>query len=334
MSENASIKTEVGTKRLSIILAKSLKRVDEETLARLNKTLPLISDIGNHLIKAKGKRLRPLITLAMAAQLNDYSISTIKLATAVEFIHTATLLHDDVVDESDLRRGKKTANTLWGNEATVLAGDFLFAQSFDLMVETQSLEALSLLANASCKITQGEFQQILISNKPDTPRSKYFEVIGGKTAELFGAAGKSGILIAGGNDDQQKAGYNYGFNLGIAFQIIDDVMDYSLEHNKTGKNMGDDFKLGKTTLPIILAWEKSNDQEKIFWERTIKQLNQNDADLEYAQNILTKYNILNNCKDLAEKFVQNAIDSLNFFPETEFKLPLLDIANQSIKRTK
>ena len=180
--------------KLNKQLQQSLKAVDEEIINRLDKSIPLINDIGKHLINASGKRLRPLLTLTMAAQLNDFSKNPIILAAAVEFIHTATLLHDDVVDQSNLRRGKKTANLIWGNEFSVLAGDFLFAQSFELMVETGSIEALSSLANASCKITQGEFQQMQIANKPDTSQEEYFDVIGKKTAELFGAASKSCLL--------------------------------------------------------------------------------------------------------------------------------------------
>ena len=260
--------------KLNRALEKSLNGVDEEIIIRLDKSIPLINDIGKHLINSSGKRLRPLLTLAMAAQFNDYSKNPKILAAAVEFIHTATLLHDDVVDESNLRRGKKTANMIWGNEFSVLAGDFLFAQSFELMVETRSIEALSSLATASCKITQGEFQQMQISNKPETSIEKYFEVIGKKTAELFGASCESGVIVANGNVKQQKAAYNYGYNLGLAFQIVDDLLDFNSKSNKIGKNLGDDFKLGRTTLPIILAWEKSNSSERKFWIKTIKELKQ------------------------------------------------------------
>ena len=265
--------------KLNKALEQSLNDVDKEIIIRLDKSIPLINDIGKHLIKASGKRLRPLLTLAMAAQFNDYSKNPKILAAAVEFIHTATLLHDDVVDESNLRRGKKTANMIWGNEFSVLAGDFLFAQSFELMVETGSIEALSSLATASCKITQGEFQQMQISNKPDTSIENYFEVIGKKTAELFGASCESGVIVASGNVKQQKAAYDYGYNLGLAFQIVDDLMDFNNNSNKMGKNSGDDFKLGKTTLPIILAWEKSNKLERKFWVKTIKELKQEPSDL-------------------------------------------------------
>ena len=323
-----------GASALSEILKHNLKKVDEEIIYRLNKSTPLIADIGKHLINANGKRLRPLLTLTMAAQLNDYSINPIKLAAAVEFIHTATLLHDDVVDESKLRRGEKTAHIIWGNDASILAGDFLFAQSFQLMVETKSLEALSILAGASCKITEGEFQQIEIANKPDTSRTEYLEVIGKKTAELFGASGQVGAIIANGTINQQKAAYDYGFNLGLAFQIIDDIMDYLTEPNIMGKNIGDDFKLGKTTFPIILAWENSDAREKEFWIRTLQKLEQKELDFENALNIIKKYNIIEQCKNIAETFIDTSICALEFFPETKFKKPLLDLANQSLNRKK
>ena len=334
MSKIQVIKSLSGTEALSKILKERLQEVDKEIIYRLNKSIPLISDIGSHLINANGKRLRPLLTLAMAAQLNDYSKKPVILAAAVEFIHTATLLHDDVVDQSDLRRGKKTANIVWGNEASVLAGDFLFAQSFELMVETQSLKALSILASASCKITQGEFQQMQIANKPETTIEEYFDVIGKKTAELFGASGESGILIAGGNAKQQKAAYDYGFNLGLAFQIIDDLMDYNISSDLMGKNNGDDFKLGKTTLPIILAWGKSNPSEKSFWTKTLKELDQDETDFDNAIIILEKYNIVQECKALARNYIKISTKSLNDLPDTKFKKPLLELANESILRTK
>jgi octaprenyl-diphosphate synthase len=323
-----------GASALSEILKHNLKKVDEEIIYRLNKSTPLIADIGKHLINANGKRLRPLLTLTMAAQLNDYSINPIKLAAAVEFIHTATLLHDDVVDESKLRRGEKTAHIIWGNDASVLAGDFLFAQSFQLMVETKSLEALSILAGASCKITEGEFQQIEIANKPDTSRTEYLEVIGKKTAELFGASGQVGAIIANGTIKQQKAAYDYGFNLGLAYQIIDDIMDYSSETNIMGKNIGDDFKLGKTTLPIILAWENSDTREKEFWIRTLQKLEHKELDYENAINILKKYNIIEQCRNIAKTFIDISVGSLDFFPETEFNKPLFDLSYQSLNRKK
>jgi octaprenyl-diphosphate synthase len=334
MNEIEMLKPLSGIEALSKILEKQMEDVDKEIIYRLNKSIPLIIDIGSHLINASGKRLRPLLTLAMAAQLDDYSKNPVILAAAVEFIHTATLLHDDVVDESDLRRGKKTANIVWGNEATVLAGDFLFAQSFELMVETQSLKALSILASASCKITQGEFQQMQIANKPETTKREYFDVIGKKTAELFGASGESGIVVAGGNVKQQKAAYDYGFNLGLAFQIIDDLMDYNISSYQMGKNNGDDFKLGKTTLPIILAWEKSTPSEKKFWTKTLIKLEQDEMDFENAINILEKYNIVQECKIIANNFIQISTESLNDLPDTEFIKPLLELANESILRTK
>ena len=334
MTEQNTKNCEKSILQLRRSLMQSLKAVDQEIISRLNRSIPLINDIGKHLIKASGKRLRPLLTLAMAAQFNDNSKKPILLAAAVEFIHTATLLHDDVVDESILRRGKKTANIIWGNEFSVLAGDFLFAQSFELMVETNSIEALSSLASASCKITQGEFQQIQIANKPETSLNDYFEVIGKKTAELFGASCKSGVIVAGGNVEQQNAAYKYGFNLGLAFQIVDDLMDFNNSPNKMGKNLGDDFKLGKTTLPIILAWQKSNPKEKQFWIKTLKELNQEPKDFKNAINIFNKYNIFNECKKRTEEFICKSIKCLEKFPDTIIRENLIGLANESIERSK
>ena len=334
MTEQNTENCEKSILQLRHSLMQSLKAVDQEIISRLNKSIPLINDIGKHLINASGKRLRPLLTLAMAAQFNDNSKKPILLAAAVEFIHTATLLHDDVVDESILRRGKKTANIIWGNEFSVLAGDFLFAQSFELMVETNSIEALSSLASASCKITQGEFQQIQIANKPETSLKDYFEVISKKTAELFGASCKSGVIVAGGNVEQQNAAYEYGFNLGLAFQIVDDLMDFNNSPNKMGKNLGDDFKLGKTTLPIILAWQKSNPKEKQFWIKTLKELNQEPNDFKNAINIFNKYNIFNECKKRTEEFISKSIKCLELFPDTIIRDNLIGLANESIERSK
>ena len=334
MNEQNIKDSEKSILQLRQALRKNLEAVDQEIISRLNKSIPLINDIGTHLINAAGKRLRPLLTLAMAAQFNNYSKNPILLAAAVEFIHTATLLHDDVVDESNLRRGKKTANIIWGNEFSVLAGDFLFAQSFELMVETESIEALSSLASASCKITQGEFQQMQIANKPETSIENYLEVIGKKTAELFGASCKSGIIVSGGNAEQQNAAYDYGFNLGLAFQIVDDLMDFNNLPNKMGKNLGDDFKLGKTTLPVILAWQKSNPKEKQFWVRTLKELNQKPNDFNNAIDIFNKYNIFNECKKKTREFISVSIKSLEKLPDTEIKKHLIGLANESIERSK
>ena len=334
MNELIAENSEKSILRLRQALGKSLEAVNQEIISRLNKSIPLISDIGKHLINTSGKRLRPLLTLAMAAQFNNYSKNPILLAAAVEFIHTATLLHDDVVDESNLRRGKKTANIIWGNEFSVLAGDFLFAQSFELMVETGSLDALSSLASASCKITQGEFQQMQIANKPETSQEDYFDVIGKKTAELFGASCKSGVIISGGTIEQQNTAYEYGFNLGLAFQIVDDLMDFNNLPNKMGKNLGDDFKLGKTTLPVILAWQKSNPKEKNFWIKTLKELNQEPNDFNNAIDIFNKYNIFNECKKKTEEFISISIKTIKKLPDTEIKNHLIGLAYESIERSK
>ena len=332
MNKTNKINTNHSLFNLKKDLDEKLKAVDKEIIDRLNKSIPLINDIGKHLIKASGKRIRPLLTLAMAEQFNDFSRKPILLAAAVEFIHTATLLHDDVVDESNLRIGKKTANTIWGNEFTVLAGDFLFAQSFELMVETGSINALSSLAKASCQITQGEFQQIQIAKKPDTSIDDYMEVIGKKTAELFGASCQSGVIVATSDSSLQKSAHDYGYNLGMAFQIIDDLMDFSCSSEQTGKNLGDDFKLGKTTLPIILAWSKSNTNEKKFWNRSIKELKQGPSDLNIALEIFNKYDIFVECQKIAEKFVNKSKLSLENFPNSKIKDYLIGLVDESIYR--
>ena len=311
-----------------------LTAVNDLILAQLESNVGLVENIGHYIVDAGGKRLRPVVVL-LSSLANGYEGSDhLRMAAVIEFIHTATLLHDDVVDESNLRRGKKTANMIWGNEFSVLAGDFLFAQSFELMVETKSIEALSSLATASCKITQGEFQQMQISNKPETSIEKYFEVIGKKTAELFGASCESGVIVANGNVKQQKAAYDYGYNLGLAFQIVDDLMDFNNNSNKMGKNLGDDFKLGKTTLPIILAWEKSNSSERKFWVKTIKELKQEPSDFNKALTILNKYNIFNECKNKAQEFISIAKEALFELPNTKFKEYLVGLADESIERYK
>ena len=211
---------------------------------------------------------------------------------------------------------------------------FYFAQSFDLMVDTKSIKALSVLAQASCKITQGEFLQMQISNKPDTREEDYFNVIGGKTAQLFGASAEAGVIVANGNQKQIKAAFKYGYNIGLAFQIIDDVMDYSSEKLYMGKDEGDDFKLGKTTLPIILAWKKSSKIEKLFWLRTIKELDQTNSDFDTSRKIINKYSIIDECIKIAKYYVDEAIISLNEFPQNKYKSALTELAISSLKRKK
>ena len=202
------------------------------------------------------------------------------------------------------------------------------------MVETKSLKALSVLAQASCKITQGEFLQMQISNKPNTKISDYFNVIGGKTAQLFGASAQSGAIVANGSLEQVKAAFDYGYNMGLAFQIIDDIMDYSSSNTQMGKNQGDDFKLGKTTLPIILAWEKSNKLEREFFLKSLQELKQEKGDFEKCCEILKNYSILNQCKKIANDFVIKAINALNEFPENDYKKALIELANSSLSRDK
>ena len=288
----AKIKKKIPSlKPLQTLLADDMERVNNSIVARMQSDVPLIPELAGHLIAAGGKRLRPLLTLAGAGLVGG-SPHSIGLATAVEFIHSATLLHDDVIDESKLRRGRDTANALWGNDASVLVGDFLFARAFELMVETQNLSVLSRLSSASAFITEGEIKQMTITGAPETPSVDYLDVVRNKTAILFAAATAAGAEVAGANNVLIDAANNYGMQLGIAFQIMDDAMDYGLTADNMGKNRGDDFLDQKITLPLILAYAESDNEERKFWDRTIRNGNFIDGDFEKAFEILNRYDAI------------------------------------------
>ncbi len=333
--------------------------VNATILDRMNSEIPLIPQLAGHLIAAGGKRMRPLMTLAGAQLVRANQPKTgnisdagntsdasagheggIKLATAVEFIHSATLLHDDVIDESNLRRGRDTANALWGNEASVLVGDFLFARSFELMVEAGSLAVLGRLSAAAANITEGEIKQMEIAGEPATPLDDYLAVIGGKTAILFAAAAAAGAEIAGGSPDDIAAMHSYGHSLGMAFQIMDDALDYTADADAMGKNAGDDFWDQKITMPVILAWQDGDDEERAFWQRTLGDgdfnLADQDADLAHAQAILTTHDAINRSLDAAEAYVQTAIEALAPYrngPAGELADALASAAAFAAKRT-
>ena len=252
---------------LSELVAEDLKAVNELIVQRMDSPVKLIPQLAGHIIAAGGKRLRPMLTLA-ATRMCDYSGSRhVALAACVEFIHTATLLHDDVVDESDLRRGLASANTLWGNKASVLVGDFLFSRSFELMVEDGSLEVLGILSNASAVIAEGEVMQLITANDTETSETAYLDVIRSKTAQLFAAACRIGAVVAARPRVEEEALDSFGMNLGIGFQMIDDVLDYSAKQATLGKSIGDDFKEGKMSLPVILSFRRGDDEERAFWRR-------------------------------------------------------------------
>ncbi len=300
-------------------VADDLKAVNNLILRRMESKVDLVPQLAGHIIAAGGKRLRPLLTLG-AAQLCGYQGERqIALATCVEFIHTATLLHDDVVDESNLRRGQESANALWGNQASVLVGDFLFSRSFELMVEDGSLDVLRILSHASSVIAEGEVLQLMTTNDTQTSEDTYLEVIKAKTAQLFAAACQIGAVVADRPKVEEEALESYGMNLGIAFQLIDDVLDYSAKQLTLGKSIGDDFKEGKISLPVVLAFRRGDEEERKFWRRTLEELEQNGDDFDHALHLMEKHGALKDSVERARHYGSIARDSLGIFKDSEIK---------------
>lgn len=318
------------------LVAEDLGAVNETIIARMQSPVALIPQVANHLVAAGGKRLRPLLTLASARMCGYDGDQHIKLATCVEFIHTATLLHDDVVDESELRRGKSSANAVWGNQTPVLVGDFLFSRSFELMVEVGHLPVLAILSRASSVIAEGEVLQLLTANDTATDEAAYLQVIQGKTAELFAAACKVGAEIAQRPAAETQALYDYGNALGIAFQLVDDYLDYSANEADLGKTVGDDFREGKITLPIILALAAAKEQgledESAFWIRTMEKLEQTDGDLAHAMTLMEKHGTLEATRDRARVYGEQAIAALEIFPDNAYRASLAGIVDFCIER--
>lgn len=309
-----------------------MDKVNEMIIARMDSPVPMIPQLAGYLIAAGGKRIRPLMTLAATALYHGNMIRAHRLATAVEFIHSATLLHDDVVDDSDERRGQKSANIVFGNEASVLVGDFLFSRAFQLMVEDGNLEVLRILSDASAIIAQGEVLQLAAQGDLTTSMDTYLEVIKGKTASLFAAACEVGPLIAGKDKYAAQTMAEYGMNLGIAFQIADDVLDYSAKREKLGKAVGDDFREGKMTAPVILALQSANDEERAFWQRTMAEKKQDDSDLIRAQSILSRHGALDKGLKLARDYAQKAREALAEGPDSPFRATLDDLAIYAVER--
>ena len=263
--------------RLVDLVTADMERVNAVILSRTGSDVTMIPEVANHLINSGGKRLRPMLTLAMAQLAGYPGDGHVKLAAAVEFMHTATLLHDDVVDESEMRRGRLAARMLWGNEASVLVGDFLLGQAFKMMVEVGSMRALDILSSAAAVIAEGEVMQLGAAKNTATTEDEYLAVIRAKTAELFAAACEVGPAIAGRSKDEQAACRSFGMNLGIAFQLVDDALDYGGKSAKLGKNVGDDFRDGKITLPVVLSFRRGSDSERVFWRRTLEDGDATDA---------------------------------------------------------
>lgn len=317
---------------LTNLVREDLLAVNEVILQRMQSPVALIPQLAGHLIAAGGKRLRPILTLA-ASRLCGYDGNRHnKLAACVEFIHTATLLHDDVVDDSDLRRGEPSANTLFGNKPTVLVGDFLFSRAFQLMVEDGSLDVLRILSNASAVIAEGEVLQLTTSNDVRTSEQAYLEVVRAKTAELFAAACRIGAVVAARPQAEEEALRTFGLNLGLAFQIIDDVLDYSAEQARLGKAIGDDFREGKITLPVILAYSRGNEAERFFWRRTLEDVEQNKEDLGKAIDILSRSNALKDSVERARHYGAIARDALGLFPDHPIKNALLEVVDFTLER--
>ena len=318
--------------RISALVAEDLVKVNQVIVDKMDSPVPLIPQLAGHIIASGGKRLRPMLTLAAAKMCGYQGDRQISLAACVEFIHTATLLHDDVVDASDLRRGADSANAVWGNQASVLVGDFLFSRAFQLMVQDGSLNVLRILSEASATIAEGEVMQLLTANDTETQEAAYFAVIRAKTAKLFAAAAEIGAVVAERPEFEQEALESYGMNFGIAFQIVDDVLDYSAEQAKLGKTIGDDFREGKITLPVILSWLRGDDAERVFWRRTLADLEQEDGDFEHAIALMNSHNALRDSIERARHYGATAKDSLGVFSESPVKQSMIDLVGFCIDR--
>ncbi|WP_417587665.1 polyprenyl synthetase family protein [Pararhodobacter oceanensis] len=319
--------------RLTEVLGDDMGRVNALIRERMaSENAPRIPEVTAHLIDAGGKRIRPLLTLAAARVCGYQGDAHVKLAATVEFIHTATLLHDDVVDESGQRRGRPTANLLWDNQSSVLVGDYLFARAFQLMVEPGNLRALSILSNAAAVIAEGEVLQLSAAQDLATDEATYMKVVRGKTAALFSAATQVGPVIAGADETVVQALFDYGDALGICFQIVDDFLDYGGAGAEIGKNLGDDFRERKLTLPVIRAIAMADAEERAFWERTLGKGVQNDGDLERAMAILTARGTLESTRQTALDWADKAQAALSALPAHPMRAMLVELAQFVVRR--
>jgi len=308
---------------LLALVEEDMSHVNRIILDRARSNVELIPELARHLIDSGGKRLRPMLTLATAKLCGYGGDGHVRLAASVEFMHTATLLHDDVVDESDVRRGKTAARLLWGNEASVLVGDFLLGQAFKIMVDVGSLGALRILSDAAAVIAEGEVMQLITAKNTETTEDDYLAVIDAKTAALFAAAAEVGAVIAGRPKSEAAGLRSYGRNLGIAFQLVDDALDYSGEQATLGKSVGDDFREGKLTLPVVLCYRRGNEGERGFWRRTMQDGKINDGDLDQAMAYMLQHNALGDTMERARHYGAIARDAMAIFPDSEAKSALL-----------
>jgi len=314
------------------LTATAMNAVNHVILERMQSEIPLIPALAGHLISGGGKRMRPMLTLAAAELVGYHGTRHHALAAAVEFIHTATLLHDDVVDGSEMRRGKEAANIVFGNPATVLVGDFLFARAFEVMVEDGSLRVLKILASASSIIAQGEVDQLVSQRRIETSEERYLHIIGAKTAALFAAASRIAAVVAEKSAAEERALDDYGRNLGIAFQLVDDAIDYDSDAAEMGKDRGDDFREGKMTLPVILAYARGDEEERRFWLEAIAGFRTEDEDLAHAVALIRQHDCINATRDRARHYAQRACDALAIFPDGAARRAMVEAAQFAVAR--
>jgi len=319
-------------KPLLDLTADDMARVNQLILSKTGSDVEMIPEVANHLIDSGGKRLRPMLTLA-AAQMCGYSDTHhVTLAASVEFMHTATLLHDDVVDESDMRRGKQAARMVWGNQASVLVGDFLLGQAFRMMVDAGSMGALDVLSTASMVIAEGEVMQLSAAQSMETTEDDYLAVIRGKTAALFSAACEVGPILAGSDKPVQDAFRSYGLNLGLAFQLVDDALDYGGSKADLGKNVGDDFHEGKITMPVLLAYRRGSEDERAFWRDAMESDSADTEALNHAMGLLEKHGAIADTVARAKHYGEIARDALAPLPASAHKDALLDVVDFCVSR--
>lgn len=318
---------------LTSLTAHEMRRVNQTIIAHMDSPVILIRKVAEHVVAAGGKRLRPMLTLASAGLCGYTGERHIGLAACVEFIHTATLLHDDVVDEDMLRRGTASANAVWGNKASVLVGDFLFSRAFELMVADGALEVLRVLSEASSTIAEGEVMQLITANDVETSEAAYLEVISSKTARLFAAATEVGAIVADASEAERRALESFGYNTGMAFQLIDDVLDYSAHQAILGKTVSNDFKEGKITLPVLFAYGAADKRERTFWHRTLVDLDQGEGDFGHALKLLNQSGALTGTVDRAREYAVAAQAALDQFPDGRIRAALLEAVEFVVDRS-
>ena len=325
-------KADLSLHNLKKLIKKEFNETDKLIKKQINSDVNRIPKLSKHIIDLGGKRLRPMLTISCAKMLKIRNKNHIKLAAAVELLHTATLLHDDVVDESVYRRGEKTSHTLWDNKSSILVGDFLLGKAFQLMVETNSIECLSILSKAAAIIAEGEVLQLVETNNINIKETNYIKIIESKTAALFSSACEVGGVVSGANKSQKKKLFNFGKNLGTAFQLTDDALDYEGSSSKMGKNNGDDFYEGKVTLPVILALKNADKKEKDFWEKTFNKKVRNKTDLRIAKKIIKDKDTINQTLKLANKYGEKAKNIMKDFESNPVRNALIDLVDFSLVR--